>query len=510
MHRHRGHEVQPMCIQPPAVEEAGHPKKQYMQTKIMRTACSLIDGSKARTLLLKILLGSVWAGGLVLAGSGAASAEEVQAPESPAPSSSATEDLPEEGSATAPEVARPGHMIKPQVTPQAVGSPFQLGSFLVYPQLGMTRIYDNNVYSTSAPTKSDRAWLVAPALWVQSNWARHAVNVRAGWEGMRYDSLKTEDTNDHVFSAEGRYDITADSNFYGGFLSSKEHEDRESPSDRNGLTPTDYKQTRAYGGIFHQFGRVSIRAAATVQSLDYKDVNFISSSGSVQVINNDDRDRRQYTGGVRLGYEMAPGLEPYFQLAVDNRRYKDHVDDLGYTRDSNGSRYLAGVRWSIPQTVKLDAFAGYLRQHYEDARFDTVRTPTGGATLQWHAGSRTTISAYLDRTVEETTVTQTPSPGVTVVSSSYMNTYASAGVDHRLNDKWSMRLNSALSHVAYEEIARHDNYKSLGVGMTFRPDVNFIVDLDLWERQLASSIPSESFKRKMLFLRIVIPFSHRS
>ena len=115
-------------------------------------------------------------------------------------------------------------------------------------------------------------------------------------------------------------------------------------------------------------------------------MNFVTGSGAINIINNDDRDRWQYTGGVRLGYEVSPRIEPYLQLAVDNRRYDATLDDLGYQRDSNGRRYLVGIRWNIPRKVKLDAFAGRLKQDYADARFNDVSAPLAGAALVWAVG----------------------------------------------------------------------------------------------------------------------------
>ncbi|MGN6581505.1 MAG: outer membrane beta-barrel protein, partial [Bordetella sp.] len=336
----------------------------------------------------------------------------------------------------------------------------------------------------------------------------HELDFHASLDSTRYATYKTENSNDYHLSTEGRYDFSSDTNVYGGVHFSQEHEDRESPSARNGLTPTLYHQLRLYGGAFRQFGRVSVRVAGTAQKLDYNNVDFLTSSGAIKLINNGDRNRWQYTGGVRVGYEITPRIEPYVQIALDNRRYDSAADDLGYQRNSSGMRYLAGVRWNIPRTLKLDAFAGWMQQDYKDPRFGTVSAPVIGTALQWSATDRTTLTAYLDRTIEETTVTSTPSPSVVLVSSSYINTYASLGVEHRLTDKLTLRSTGSLSHVAYQGLPRNDDYYGLTLGFVYRLHRNLYFDLSVTGRRLYSSVPGENFNQYTVMARVAIPFSH--
>lgn len=404
--------------------------------------------------------------------------------------------------------AAPGRTVKPAQPAVAGGAPFQAGSFLVYPEIDVTWLYDDNLYFSNTARVSDHAIIVAPALWVQSNWAKHALNFHAATEATRYNNYSAENSDDYRVSAEGRYDFSGNSNIYGGVRVSKDHEDRESPDARNGLNPTQYRQYRFYGGIFNQIDRWSVRIAGTAQQLNYRDVNFLTGGGAINIINNDDRDRWQYTGGVRVGYELSPRLEPYAQVAFDNRRYKDAVDDLGYHRDSDGERYLVGVKWNVPKTLKLDAFTGWSRQNYADARFADVKSPVVGAALLWAVANRTTLSAYLDRTVEETTVSRTVAPGVVVVSSSYLNTYVSMGINHRLTDAWSLRANGSVSRVDYQGLSRTDDYYGVTVGLVYRIHRNLFLDVDLSSRELKSSIPTEDFKKRVLFVRLAMPFSH--
>jgi len=414
-------------------------------------------------------------------------------------------EVPAEPALTGPA---PGRAVKTTEPVSATGAPFQVGSYLVYPEMDVTWMNDSNVFYTNQSPQSDDAMIYSPAIWVQSNWAKHALNFYASGDWTRYRKFTTEDTDDYRASAEGRYDFSADSNVYGGAHVGQEHEDRESPDARNGLIPTKYYVQRYYAGVFRQMERLSLRVAGTAQHLDYRDVPFVTGSGAINIINNDDRDRWQYAGGVRLGWEASQRIEPYLQVAFDNRVYDIVPDDLGYQKNSTGQRYLAGVRWNVPRKVKLDAFGGYMTQDYKDTRLNSVDAPLYGAALLWAMGERTTFSAYVDRTIEETTVTNTPSPGVVLVASSYLNTYASAGVTHRFTDRFSGRVNGSWSRVDYQGFSRTDDYSSGTVGLLYKLHRYLYIDVSFSERRLDSSLPNENFAKRMTFVRAAIPFSH--
>ena len=381
--------------------------------------------------------------------------------------------------------------------------PHRIGSLLAYPEIVLTGMADDNVYSTQTDEIRDEALILSPALWLQSNWQRHFLALNASADIARYDTQHTEDTNDYRVSGEGRYDITSDSNVYGGARFAREHEDRESPDSRNGLEPTKYKAARAYAGAFHQAGRLMLRGALNVLSLDFNDVPFVMGSGAIGIINNDDRDRTQTSGGVRVGYELTERVVPFVQASADHRRYKSSVDDLGVHRDSHGQRLIAGVRTFSPGIFKLEAFAGRMQQNYDDAQLADVHQPTYGGSFVWNLGERTTLSGSMDRTVEETTVF---APGTPVVpASSYVNTYGQLDVHHRFTPRFLMYGFGSLSRAAYQGIERNDDYLGAGFGGVYRVAQHMYIDLTYQHRKLNSSDPTEDFRRNMVFARLAFP-----
>ena len=396
-------------------------------------------------------------------------------------------------------------------------APYQAGSFLLYPELSGALMYDSNVFATNDVRVSDWAAIWSPAVWLQSNWDRHALNFYGAADLTYYQEEDSENTQDWRLSTEGRYDVTPDANAYGGVWWSRDHEDRESPDGRNGLFPTIYYTFAGYAGYFQQFHEYSVRLGGRAEHLTFQNVQ--TASPGFPVIINDDRDRWRYTGGGRFGYEFTPRWEGFVQLAVDNRRYDRKPDDFvfaggGAFRDSDGERAYVGARFNVPRVIKAEAYAGYMSQDYEDARLADVNEPGFGANVLWNATDTTRVSFYLDRTIEETTVFQSG-----FVASSYVNTFGGVTVSYRPLDRLTLYGNLFASRAAYQGIVRTDDYTGGALGAAYRVNKHFLWDLAYSYRQLDSSapqivvagplraLPGEDFQRSQVFLRAVFSFS---
>ena len=411
-----------------------------------------------------------------------------------------------------PGVTEPGTVPGPAPSRRAVPraeplplEPYRWGDFLVYPELVLTGLSDDNIYSTQGDGVNDHALIVSPALWLVSNWERHQMRMHASADFARYLDQRTEDTEDYRASIESRYDVSADANVYGGLRVAREHEDRESPEVRNGIEPTRYLASRAYAGLFEQFGRFSMRLAINVVDLDFDDVPFVMGSGGIGIINNDDRDRVQWQAGARVGYELAPRLVLFTQISADHRDYESATDDLGYARSSEGGRVVLGVRSYVPERLKLELFAGRMRQDYDDARLADVSRPTAGGNLVLRASPDTTASLFVDRTVEETTVFAAGTP--VQPASAYLNTYVQGNLEHRFTPAFSAYVFASLSRADYQGIERVDDYRSGGAGFVYRLSRRVYLDVTYQHRKLDSALPTEDFRRNQLFARLAVPLS---
>ncbi len=394
----------------------------------------------------------------------------------------------------------PGRKIVPQKEPSSTAKAYQVGSFMVYPEAVVSEMFDNNVYATQTNKISDFATIFSPAVYVQSDWSRHVLKFEAGSDSARYHSQTSQNSNDYRYSMEGRYDISSQSNVYGGLRKAQEHEDRESPDFRNGFYPTIYHSLKGYGGWFNEFTDFSVRLGGTIQKLEFDNVPFTNG-----IIDNTDRNRILYTGGARFSYEISPLAEAYLQTAIDDRRYQNKPDNAGYIRDSNGERFFVGTRINLPRRLRADAFIGHMTQRYQDPRLGNVSTPMVGANVNWYQSAATTLNAYVDRTIEETTVFQTIP--VVLPASSYVNTYAAFTADHKYSERFSVSANFSYSRDEFQGFPRTDNYTGIGAGMVYQLRHGIFLDTSFQHRFLRSDNTLENFDRDILFVRLAFALS---
>ena len=337
---------------------------------------------------------------------------------------------------------------KPVPSEQADG--IQLGSFLVLPEAAVTQMYDSNIFATRDNEVDDTLTILYPNLSAKSTWDKHELELSAGGAFAQYYSNNDEDYNDYWADLDGRYDISAQANLFGGAGLSSRHEDRSAPDDNlAGKKPTTYDSIHAHGGISHQFKRATQRLGGTFERLDFENVSNL---------NNDDRDRDLLGAGARVTYDINRRYDVFLQGVLDKRDYDEQPDDNGYRRDSDGYHATAGVKVRFSNRLKGEAEIGRLRQNYDDSRFSTVTKPDFGGRLSWLASRRTYVSARLDRSLEETTLSG---------ASSYLYTALSADLNHRFTSRLRLTADMAVGREDYQDIHREDDVYSGQVSLRY-------------------------------------------
>ncbi|HUW27407.1 MAG TPA: outer membrane beta-barrel protein [Sulfuriferula sp.] len=385
----------------------------------------------------------------------------------------------QEANPTAPvSPLSPADLLRPEALsgpkPQAGG--LRVGSFLFYPDISVTELYDDNIYSDRTRETSDWVTIFSPTLSVRSDWARHSLNFWAGADMDRYQSHTTENVTDRWFEAQGRYDISKKTNVYGGAGISRNHEDRYNidPARAGGLEPTRFWETKGHVGVFHQFDKASIRVGTTYEHLDYS--NVPASGGGILVM--DDRDRKLYSVGGRFGYKLTPKYTAFAQLATDTRRY----DLAGVGRDSDGYRLAAGLSADFGGKNTAEVFIGHMQQNYDNAALTDVSKPYFGADAKFAVGPTTYVTAFVDRSLEETTIAG---------ASSYLDTTVGARVDHDVSQNLSFNGRLALTKSQFQGTGRVDDYLDAGFGAKYyvSKDIYLAADYRLLLRQSSEVTP---------------------
>ena len=320
------------------------------------------------------------------------------------------------------------------------------------PNLEFFYRHDDNIYAQHDDEQSDSISGVTGNLNLESNWSRHSLTAGFGFESGRYAAYSSENYDDYWFSTEGRLDFTAATALVLGVDFSREHEERSSPdSDYSADGPTLYDSTAAHALFTHKDETLGWRVGVTREDLNFD--NIQTRSGLE--INNDDRDRILTGVGGRLSYLGNERIQPFVQLSLDDRDYKDDPDGNGFARDSDGYRLGVGATGWLTPAVRFDGYIGHLHQRYDDDRFDTVNALGLDASLNWRLSNRSALTLALSRSLEETTMRG---------AAGFLSTGLSAQLSHRISQNGTLRGGLSWGYEDYLDVGRDDEIFSALIG----------------------------------------------
>ena len=345
---------------------------------------------------------------------------------------------------------------RPRQQYEAIGWP--AGGFRLFPSIEAGARYDSNIFALDVGTVDDFIFDVRPGARLASDWNNHALNLFGNADVGRYADSSAEDFVDLRFGGDGRLDVTRDTNLTAAVNYSALHEDRGSPDDTRGAEPTEYELFAPRVGAFHRFGRFNVTLDGALQAFDFQAPRIGP--------NQDDRDRDQWSGSARLGYEIQPGYEAFVRGGLNQRDYDSAVDDNGFNRDSDGFETVVGVAFELTGTAAGSAFVGYREQDYDDPALRTVDGVQLGGDVTWNVTRLTTIKAGVERQVRETTIAG---------AAGSFDTRVSGSVDHELLRNLIIGASLSYSNADYEGIARKDDIIGAGVYGKYLINRNFSV-----------------------------------
>ena len=375
---------------------------------------------------------------------------------------------------------------RPELDPLGV----RAGTFLVYPKLELEESYSDNIFSDDDGEQSDFITRILPSLRIESDWANHALSLEGGADVGRYIDHTDEDFEDFHFSASGRVDVRRSTNVKARVRYQALHEDRGSPDDERGVEPTQFDIFSADVQGFHNFGRVNVTLGGTFDRYDFDDV---ARPAPLIPINNDDRDRDEVEGSLRLGYEIVPEYEAFIRGAYNFRDYDSDLDDSGFNRDSDGYEIVAGLEVDFGGIVFGDFFVGYKSQNFDEASFNTVDGPLVGADITWNVTPLTTIVGTASRLIRETTQAGVSGRFLTTVGLS---------ADHELLRNLLLGANASVSHDDFEGIDRTDLIYKAGVNAKYMLNRYFYVSGGYDFRMRDGESSADDFTENIFFIRL--------
>lgn len=335
---------------------------------------------------------------------------------------------------------------------EALGTP--VGTFLIYPAVTLDTEYNDNIFATNTNEEDDVIFTVSPEVSVQSDWANHALEFLGSASFLQHVEHTSENARDYRFVGSGRLDILRDTAATANAGISRDHEERGSPNDVNGQEPTVSTTYAGNLGFQHRFNLLWVELDGGVSYIDFKDADAVGGPN----INNDDRDRFEYSSRARVGYDFNPDVAAFVQTTFNLTDYDDRTDDNGFDRNSYEYGAAAGMRLDFTDLLFGDAFFGYQRSEFDDSQFDPRNTYEVGGNLTWLVTALTTANFFASRLFEETTVAG---------ASTALTTTAGASVSHSLLDTVNLGASFTYTREAFEDISRRDQTIETGPSVTY-------------------------------------------
>jgi hypothetical protein len=355
------------------------------------------------------------------------------------------------------------------------------GSFLVLPSVTFTAQYDDNIFADERGKVSDYVFVLSPNVAFNSNWNNHALNFNAGAELGRNKDFKSENYNDWHVATDGRLDVLRDMAITAGAAFERAHEDRGSPNDVGGAEPTEYDRVSANVGVQKKITRITMQAG-----LDFRDFDFHNTRGGI--IDENLRDRKEYTGTARVGYELIPNVSAFAQGSYNWRRY-----DLDKPRNSDGYRVVAGTSFDLGGVTSGEVFVGYRRQTYDDPAFSPASGVTYGGSLLWLPTGLTSVELTLLNEVEET---------IQGSSSGYVTNAVTLNVDHELLRNLLLGAKVAYNNNDYKGLTRNDDVWQYGVSAKYLFSRNFRFQAEYRRETRSSNLVGADYKRNIVMLGV--------
>jgi hypothetical protein len=389
--------------------------------------------------------------------------------------------------AMAQEIPR-GETVKSRPKPELDPTGIRMGGLFLYPKVSVSESFDDNIMSTKNNEKSDYITVSGANAALESDWSRHYVKLAGDAKVGRYWNSSAEDYKDYSFLADGRYDISKNFSVAGGTDVLFGHEDRSSLDGANGIRPTQFSKISIDGSVKKAFNKVSINSGFVIDRFKYDNVASLTGT-----INNHDRNRLESMANLRLGYSFSPDYESFVRLKVNNRNYKDRVDDNGYNRDSNGYELTTGIFFGGTGITFGNVFAGYRKQSFKDPNLTTAEGVSGGLDITWNATSLTTVKGGIVRTVEETT---------TIGASGIFRTKFTLSVDHELLRNMIISAKLASTRNDYAGIKRTDNDFAFDFDVDYKLFRNLYSNFSYGYSQRKSDVSNVDYGKNVYMIRL--------
>jgi hypothetical protein len=274
-----------------------------------------------------------------------------------------------------------------------------VGAFKFLPGIDATTGYNDNIRATNADEIDAIFYKLDPSVRVESQFARHELNLFAGGNFTFYQGENDDNLQGLYVGNEARLDITDTLNLTGGLKYTNADEQRAVSNSVVGngnasVDPIEYGQFDVNGAINKKFNRLALTLGGSFRDSDYDDGLDIANAP----VDQDDRDLKRYGVNGRATYEVSPDYKVFGKTEFTDSAYDSA--NANFRRDSKGYRTAAGLEFAVTNQVTGEAFAGYMQRDFDN--YANVSEPYLGGKINWYPTPILSVYANADRDVRDT------------------------------------------------------------------------------------------------------------
>ena len=277
-------------------------------------------------------------------------------------------------------------------------TPFQpdgiaLGTFLFLPSVGVTGMFDDNIYATDKNRVSDYRTEITPEIRLRSRLPRHVLDVTAGARivnHLRHEELDFIDGFARVDSAL-HFDSAHTLSF--SAVSALLHEERAAPfAPANAREPVGTWHNKVKFGLTRDAGQLYGTFTAYAESWDFRDVTAFNGD----TIDQDNRDTAVFGTQLRMGYRFSPGFELIGKLLVERRLQRSDTTVDRHSVDYEGA---VGLAFQTSPLLRFSLLAGYGYREFDDASQENVGSWVAQGAMEWLPTQLLTVKASVRREI---------------------------------------------------------------------------------------------------------------
>mgnify|MGYP003379955675 FL=1 len=232
-------------------------------------------------------------------------------------------------------------------------------------------------------------------------------------------------------------------------------------------------------------GRLQLALRGTFDRFTYDDA--VTNAGVV--LPQSERDYNAYGGRLRASYELTPGLRPFVEVGIEQRRFDRLVATGGTLQGSTSTTYRVGSTFELTRLLTGEISAGYLVRDNLEPTFGDIGLPVFDASLVWTATALTTVRLTAKSMIDES---------FTTGASGIEKRDVSIELEHAFRRWLTGTARLAYGHDNYRGTNRVDQRMVASLGLVYRASRNLQIRGEIRRESLQSNTANQSYSANVV------------